>query len=393
MRPTRSNLFGRVFSTVAVTLLSAAIFIAFAEYTAGLVLKQLRDKRPLFIMAGTDDNIKKLFDTDNPRRYREIMAEGWRQTDTIYSPFVEYRMTPYRGRYFTITEDGFRPNGDPAPDLQAAGPKVFVFGGSTTLGIGVGNDETIPAYIEQALKAAGRADVQVFNFGAASYYSTQERIALEKLLTAGIKPDVAVFVDGVNDFYYCTVPDVSAWNERLIELTNARSRLPILRDLSHRSNLVHLARHFGGDKSVVLREWGSFCNGEAEVAKVAHRLDTNRRIIDATAERMGFKALFVQQPVPTYSYDNRKRPFPVQEEMLGYHMNSARGYPLMAQQRAQGQLWERGLLWLAELEPAEGNAYIDTIHYSPRFNKAIGDKIAQAILDEGHLPPLVAPSP
>lgn len=393
MRPTRSNLFGRVFSTVAVTLLSAAILIAVAEYGAGLVLKQLRDKRPLFIMSGTDDNIRKLFDTDDPSRYREIMAEGWRQTDTIYSPFVEYRMAPYRGRYFNIVEDGFRLNGGPVPDLRAAGPKVFVFGGSTTLGVGVGDDETIPAYIQQALRAAGRADVQVFNFGVSSYYSTQERIALDKLLTAGIKPDVAVFVDGVNDFYYCSVPDVSAWNERLVELTNARSRLPILLDLSHRSNLVHLARHFGGDKSVVVREWGSFCNDGADVAKVAHRLDANRRIIDATAERMGFKALFVQQPVPTFSYDNRKRPFPVQEEMLGYHMNSARGYPLMAQQRAQGQLWERGLLWLAELEPAEGNAYIDTIHYSPRFNKAIGDKIAQAILDEGHLPPLAASSP
>jgi len=393
MRPTRSNLFGRVFSTLAVTLLSTVIAIAITEYAAGLVLKQLRDKRPLFVVSHTDENIRKLFDTDNPGRYRSILSEGWRQADTIYSPFVEYKMTPYQGRYFNIAEDGFRLNGGAAADLKAPGPKVFVFGGSTTLGIGVGDDETIPAYVEQALKAAGRTDVQVFNFGVVSYFSTQERIALERLLTAGIKPDVAVFVDGVNDFYYCTIPDVSAWNERLIQLTNARSRVPFLIDLSRRSNVVQLARHLGGDKSVIVREWGSFCNSGEDVAKVAHRLDTNRRIIDATAERMGFKALFVQQPVPTYSYDNRKRPFPVQEEMLGYHMNSARGYPLMAQQRSQGQLWERGLLWLAELEPAEGNAYIDTIHYSPRFNKAIGDKIAQAILEEGHLPPPTVPSP
>ncbi|SEH30391.1 SGNH/GDSL hydrolase family protein [Magnetospirillum fulvum] len=387
MRPTRSNLFGRVFSTVAVTLLSAVIFIAAAEYGAGLILKQLRDKRPLFTVPDTDDNIRKLFDTDSPARYREIVSEAWRQADTVYSPFVEFRMPPYQSRHFNIVEDGYRLNGASPGDLRAAGPKVFVFGGSTTLGFGVGDDETIPAYVEQALKAAGRSDVQVFNFGVFSYYSTQERIALDRLLTAGIKPDVAVFVDGINDFYYCTIPDVSAWTERLAQLAQVRARVPILIELSRRSNLVHLARHLGGDKAVIVREWGSFCTGEGDVAKVAHRLDTNRRIIDATAERIGFKALFVQQPVPTYAYDNRKRPFPVQEEMLGYHMNSARGYPLMAQQRSQGQLWERGLLWLAELEPAEGNAYIDPIHYSPRLNKAIGDKIAQAILAEGHLPP------
>jgi hypothetical protein len=55
----------------------------------------------------------------------------------------------------------------------------------------------------------------------------------------------------------------------------------------------------------------------------------------------------------------------------------------MAQMRTDGQLWDKGLLWLAELEPEDGNAYIDTIHYSPRFNKAIGQRIAAAILDGG----------
>ncbi len=68
-------------------------------------------------------------------------------------------------------------------------------------------------------------------------------------------------------------------------------------------------------------------------------------------------------------------------------MNSARGYPKMAQQRAEGKLWEHGLLWLAELEPPEGsNAYIDTIHYAPRFNKAIGEAVAASILEGGLVP-------
>jgi hypothetical protein len=393
MRRTRSNPFGRVFSIAAATLLSTLIGVAIAEYAANVVIKLLRDKRPAFAVSYTDDNIRKLFDTETPARYREILSEGWRQSDTIYSPFAEFRMTPYQSRYFNISESGVRSNGTPPAELDAPGPKVFVFGGSTTLGIGVGDDETIPAYIEQALKAAGRDDVKVFNLGVVSYYSTQERIALERLLTAGLKPDVAVFIDGTNDFYYCTVPDVSAWNERLVQLTRARSRMPILMELSHRSSVVQLARHLGGDKSVMVREWGSFCTGEGDVEKVARRLDTNRRIIDATAQKMGFGTLFVQQPVPTYAYDNRKRPFPVQEEMLGYHMNSARGYPLMAEQRAQGRLMDRGLLWLTDLEPAEGNAYIDTIHYSPRFNKAIAAKVAQAILEGGQLPPRPTPSP
>ena len=387
MRRNQSNPISRLFSGVAITLLCTLIAVGIAEYAAGVALRVIRDKRPSFAVAYTDENIRKLYDTDDPKRYLDILSESWRQSDTMYSPFVEFKMTPYRGKHFTITEDGYRSNGAGPQDLNAPGRKVFIYGGSTTMGIGVGDDETIPAYVEKALRAAGRSDIQVFNFGVVSYFSTQERIALERHLTAGVKPDLAVFVDGVNDFYYCTIPDVSAWNERLIQLTRARSRMPLGLELAHRSNVVQLARHLGGDKSVAVREWGSFCDTDADVEKVVRRLDTNRRMIDATAERLGFKALFVQQPVPTYSYDNRKRPFPVKEEALGYHMNSARGYPKMAQERADGKLLEHGLLWLAELEPAEGNAYIDTIHYSPRFNKAIGDSIAAAILDGALVPP------
>ncbi|RAU20984.1 SGNH/GDSL hydrolase family protein [Paramagnetospirillum kuznetsovii] len=386
MRRKQSNPLGRLFTSVAVIVLCSVIGVAIAEWASDAALKVLRAKRPSFAVSWTPDNIRKLYDSEDVKHYEQVMSEGWRQSDTVYSPFVEFRMAPYNGKHFTITEDGYRTNGRDDQDLKAAGPKVFIYGGSTAMGIGVGNDETIAANVEKALRASGRTDVQVFNFGVVSYFSTQERIALERHLTSGVKPDVAVFVDGLNDFYYCTVPDVSAWNERLTQLTRARSRMPIALELSHRSSVVQLARHLGGDKSVMVREWGSFCDSEADVDRVIGRLDINRRMIDATAERLGFKALFVQQPVPTYSYDNRKRPFPVKEEALGYHMNSARGYPKLAQMRSQGQLWEHGLLWLAELEPADGNAYIDTVHYSPKFNKLIGERIAAAIL-EGGLPP------
>lgn len=387
MRRQRSHPLARLLSLAGGVLLIGLIGLAALELVAGWALKAIREKRPAYIADYSDETYRKLYDTDAPDHYRRILAESWREADTVYSPFVEYRMVPHQGKAFSITEDGYRVNGAEPQSLGQPGPKVFVFGGSTTLGLGVADDETIPAAIERALAAAGRDDVKVFNFGALSYYSTPERIALERLLTAGTKPEVAVFIDGAEDFYSCTVPDQSAWNERLAQVTRARSRMPLLVELAHRSHVVQLARHLAGDKSVAVRESGRFCEGDGEIDGVIRRLDTNRRIIDATAERLGFKALFVQQPVPTYAYDNRKRPFPIKEEMLGYHMNAARGYPRMAQLRADGKLWEHGLLWLAEAEPAEGNAYIDIIHYSPRFNRVIGDKIAATLLDGALLPP------
>ncbi|EME69619.1 hypothetical protein H261_12366 [Paramagnetospirillum caucaseum] len=385
MRRNRTNPFRRLFSVLGLLLLALVVGIGGLELVAGWVVKLIRDKRPAFAVQLSDDDLRKLYNAEDVARYRDLLKQGWRQFDTVYTPFVEYRTAPYQGAHFTVSDDGIRGNGAGRPDLAAEGPKVFVFGGSTTLGAGVADDETIPAHLERALGAAGFGDVKVFNFGTVSYHSTQERIALERLLTAGIKPDVAVFVDGDADFYHCAVPDSSAWNERLSQITQARSRQPLWRELAARSHVLQMIRHLAGDKSVLVREWGRFCETDAEVDAVIRRLDTNRRMIDAMAERLGFRVLFVQQPVPTYSYDNRKRPFPVKEEALGYHMNAARGYPRMAEMKANGLLWDKGLLWLAELEPLEGNAYIDAIHYSPAFNKAIGERIAATLSEGGPL--------
>lgn len=387
MRRNRSHPLRTLLSVLGTMLLAVVVGVGALELVAHWAVKLIRDKRPAFSANLSDDDLRKLYNAEDVGRYRKLLREEWRQFDTVYTPFVEYRTAAYRSANFTVFDDGSRSNGGERADPASPGVKVFVFGGSTTLGAGVPDDETIPAYMEKTLAAAGRDDVRVFNFGTVSYHSTQERIALERMLTAGLKPDVAVFVDGDADFYHCAIPDDSAWNERLNQLTMARARMPLPRELAARSSVLQLVRHLGGDKSVAVHEWGRFCETDAEVDAVIRRLDTNRRILDAMGERLGFKVLFVQQPVPTYSYDNRKRPFPVKEEALGYHMNAARGYPRLADMRAAGQLWDRGLLWLAELEPAEGNAYIDAVHYSPAFNKAIGQRIATVLADGGWLPP------
>ncbi|CAA7621900.1 SGNH/GDSL hydrolase family protein [Magnetospirillum sp. UT-4] len=369
------------FVFVAILLLNVVILVALAEWGAKAAIRHIRDTRPNTMPGLTKALYAALYNTDDPDRYLAISSEGWRMGDTVYSPFVEYRMTPYQGTHFNITEDGYRPNRLSPQDLGRPGRKVFVFGGSTTMGSGVPDHETIPAGIERALHGAGHTDVQVFNFGAVAYFSTQERIAFERLLTAGMKPDVAVFVDGLNDFHFCSIPDESSWNERLVQLTSARKRQPLFLELANRSNVVQLARTLGGDDTVINRSWTKKCDSDEDVARIIHRLDTNRRIIDGMADQLGFEAILVQQPVPTYHYDNTKRPITATDEMIG-HGNARRGYPLMAKMRDDGTITTRNLLWLAELEP-EQNAYVDMVHYSPAFNDLIGKTIAAEILRRG----------
>ncbi|MGE5476756.1 MAG: hypothetical protein ACM3Q1_08895 [Bacteroidales bacterium] len=376
--------FGTAFTKLAHWLLVLAIVLGLAEWGSGLAMGKIRHNRAAATPSLSDQDIVRLYDTDNPALYREVLAEIAHLGEAVYSPLVEYRLPAYSGRTLTVTAEGYRGNGT-AQDLAAPGAKVFVFGGSTTFGTGVTDGETLPAQLGEVLKAAGK-DVQVFNFGAPSYYSSQERIALERMLTNGVRPDVAVFVDGLSDFQTCQLPDRTAWSEQLEKATGVAARLPLTAELAQRSNLLAFSRWLIGDEPAEAPNRAAGCGTDAEVDKVIRRLDANRRMIAGMAEKLGFKVLFVQQPVPTFHYDNSKRAVPVKTELLAHHQNSAKGYPRMAEMRAAGQLLADSTLWLAELEPAEGNAYVDTVHYSPRFNRALAEAIGRAIVDSSLLP-------
>lgn len=379
-----SNSLGLTFARLGKLTLAAVVALGLGEWGAGLAMGKIRQNRAAATPSLNDLDIARLYGTDNPAVYRDVLAEFSRLGPSVYTPLVEYRLPAHAGHSLTISEQGWRGNGTPQ-ELEAPGTKVFVFGGSTTFGIGVADSETLPAQLGEVLKAAGK-DVQVFNFGAPSYYSTQERILLERLLTAGIRPDVAVFVDGLSDFQACTLPDRTAWSGRLEQATRVAARLPLTSELAGRSNLLAFGRWLIGEERAEAPNRVAPCASDAEVDAVIRRLDVNRRMVAGMADRLGFKAVFVQQPVPTYSYDNAKRPVPVDTELLANHMNSAKGYPRMAEMRVAGQLLADNVLWLTELEPAEGAAYVDTVHYSPRFNRTLAETIGQFMLDASMVP-------
>ena len=100
--------------------------------------------------------------------------------------------------------------------------------------------------------------------------------------------------------------------------------------------------------------------------------------------------LFVQQPVPTYHYDNAKRAVPLKPEQMAPYVATAKAYPRLAEMRGTGKLWEQNLLWLAELEPVDANAYVDPVHYSPAFAAQIGERLAKR-LGEMLAPPSAGP--
>ena len=80
---------------------------------------------------------------------------------------------------------------------------MFVFGGSTTFGVGLPDDETIASCLQQfAAEGHSTPPLKVYNFAQPAYFSSQELIQFEQLLNAGFIPQIAVFVDGINDFTF-----------------------------------------------------------------------------------------------------------------------------------------------------------------------------------------------
>ena len=69
---------------------------------------------------------------------------------------------------------------------------VWFFGGSTTFGYGVEDNNTIPSKFER------KSNEKVINFGAGFYYSFQENHLFKKFLKSH-KPKYAIFLDGHNE--------------------------------------------------------------------------------------------------------------------------------------------------------------------------------------------------
>jgi hypothetical protein len=361
--------------------LIALAFVAIAELAAFAWLSFLKPDQPGAVMALSDEELIDLYDGADPEQSRSVLAEGWGiGYSDEYQPFSEFRMRAVSGQYVNIHAEGYRLNSADVAEIGDAMHSIFVFGGSTTLGMGVADHQTIPAALERRLQRDFGPEIAVYNFGVSGFFSTQERILFEQLLARGYVPDAAVFIDGLNDFYFADVPDRSSWSDRIDTALAAYRGAALLRSLARKSQVVRLTGVLSGRDSV-RSSTGFFARTTEEIDRVIRRLDTNRRMIRGICRELGIKPVLVQQPVPTYHYDNNDRPVQFPRAQLVYHANSELGYPRMETLRAEGHLLDADVLWLAELE-IDANLYIDTVHYSPAFGDAIAAEIYAALVSD-----------
>lgn len=314
---------------------------------------------------------------------------------TVYEALTEFKEPPFRGTYVNIDSGGFRRGESQGPwPPDPANFNIFVFGGSTTFGYGVADWETIPSAMQICASSGSARPVFVYNFGRAGYFSTQELMLYYRLLTAGYVPNVAIFVDGLNEFLNVTVhvagdlDSTSVLRSLVQELHREQSSEGLKRFIVHTS----LGRFAGW----VRRDRGGTPPGNtgtepitgAMLARARDRWVMNKRLIEAHSALFHVQPVFVWQPIPAYLYDAVHYHFlKDQIEMPpAWSAPPVVGYPLMAESRAQLET-DNNFLWLADIQnDRHENLYVDDVHYSARFNKEISALICGFLRQRAILP-------
>jgi hypothetical protein len=309
---------------------------------------------------------------------------GWREEDvrtllleTVrekeYEPFTGFRETPFRGKFVNIDPAGFRVSKDQAPwPPSPTAINVFVFGGSTAFGAALPDDETITSYLQQAAASDHASPPMAFyNFARPAYFSSQELVLFEQLLRAGFVPQVAVFVDGLNDFIFANGQPL--FTDRLANFMAGRSESSALDDVPMFRAAHWLSERWKKPKSQT-QETASY-DDPALLQGAVDRWLANKRVIELIAQGFGVRAVFVWQPVPVYKYDLRYHFFLHSSSEFAAYGRSGYGYPLMENLRARGTLGS-DVLWLADMQQNKReNLYVDSIHYNAAFSKEIAGQI------------------
>jgi hypothetical protein len=321
-----------------------------------------------------------------------FLAESRRQslTSLAYEDFTHFKLPAVKGKFINFTDAGFRAIRNqgpwpPSPDYY----NVFFFGGSTTMGTGP-DWTTIPSYFQERLEREmmGGKQVRVYNFGRAFYFSTQERILFQQLLLDGRVPDLAVFIDGVNDFVldgrpfgvdrYALVFDTSSFGRWRAWLKEQVAWLPLVQAVTA------AADRLSSDAQVNLPTYQPVTVPRDQLEAIVHRYLENKRQIEGVAKVYGIEAVFVWQPTPGYNYDLQYHAALNPVYGLGGHERSGQGYALMAQHKEAAGLGE-DFLWLGDMQAARKEPlYLDTVHYTADFSRDIANEIADFVVRRAH---------
>lgn len=179
--------------------------------------------------------------------------------------------------------------------------KVWMFGGSTTIGLGLAEADSLPAQLQLALNAGtltptGKPAWCVFNLGMGSQEAAQEFLLFYELLQRGHRPDLVVFLDGLNESMGGPPGPAPVWDmdSAPIRIMRGSSTWASVRAVvSQRSGLLWAVRRARGGPS---RPTPSPQDADRMIA----RYTVTVALLRGMTEAVGARSLFAWQPALAY---------------------------------------------------------------------------------------------
>lgn len=302
-------------------------------------------------------------------------------------PIVRIQANPYRGwemvpsevhytYHHAVRVNALGLRGDEVEPKRESERRVLALGDSLIYGQGVGDEDTVPAYLERLLnersqqgEAGGMYSWDVVNAGHRAYDTRQELGLLEELGEA-IDPDVVVLFWYWNDIHE---RDIDGTNERL------SASGPIYFDTGNAlegfDRLSWRAKELARRSALVMALWDIFGARQTQPEDASYT--------DAAFERLEVYAGSLQELARERGFRLAVAPIPDAGSLLGEHPSD----PLL--ERAVALFGAKGLE-VIDLRPtlvalAEETGSLPVIpfdgHYRADANEAIARAVARALVD------------
>ena len=372
------------YKEAGIVTLNTLILFAFCELAATFVGRIW--KEPMTITDGGESS---------PRAHTSYYAsqawatQYWREFSLsrpqLYRQYVIWRRAPFKGKFINVNRDGLRST--PGAVCSANSYKVFAFGGSTMWGTGSPEWGTIPAYLQANLTPLRHGPVCMINFGESGFVSTQGVIQLILELQSGNVPDLVIFYDGVNDVsagYQSGRATHSNFNQIAAKLEKSE-KPPSFVAWMESSNSLHLLQRLEAKLRQKPQNSTDLVTYKAMDIDIATLSDLvvetyigNYEIVDALAQKYGFKFLFFWQPVITIGdksltgeeQEMRRRMEPTLSEL----------YDSVYRRVEQEANKYENLYYIAEIfDSLDSQIWIDEAHITPVGNRLIAEKMFSVI--------------
>jgi lysophospholipase L1-like esterase len=319
-----------------------------------------------------------------PRGARPRSAEEnlFTPPPAAFYPFVRLRHVPdYSGSGVNTDSLGFRIT--PGADCSSTAVTVNMYGGSTVYGWSLPDSLTIPALLQEELRAAAGRPVNVANRGSIAHNSTQSMIEFLLALQAGDIPDAAVFYEGCNDAataWYEGDPGSVIGNRRAAGIFTAGAAE---QHGSWRPALLVLAGLIvgPGSKAPVLSPDENHLGRSADQRELAEEtirvFRSNCRQIRVLAGVFDLPVTIVWQP----ALAGERRPLQPEEVSIRAGMDREE---VMFQETvwalAEEASGDGGYSWLGDAaEYADRAVYMDFCHMNAQGHRLVARKLAEVI--------------